>query len=490
MRANDERTPDETRTAGTAPTGPEAVATYTLLDAMTRRRSRRFALGDHLQGGSFSYRSEAAPVPLSTDEEAVLVFAGTGVTGRVFGELPYQPSAGPETGGGQVMMSMVGRTQSSADAVATQTLFITRDDGTFLMPRPQDFTAAEFDALAALGRQRRFTEMYERSRVRLSDRRVEIPRELPFTPPFNKWSANVPGATYFVPVTDVTGLYLTILFAALGEEFAYFFHDDKDPLMRAAGIARFAKSKGGYLHDDVDDGRVGTIDELETYVLELCGFEQGLMIQNIALATEALGLGGFPHYGAHRFGWTRAFGFEMRERTFAEILHKGFLGTFLMRLLGKNVAIPQAVALARDGRPLFKPYAPPFYPTMEEAVRAFVAHKFAPGTGIFRDAPAPSAWRDPAAIQAAIPEYSEANVQAVIGYCEYVMKHYGQFPANFAPFRTLMAFQAHHIDTAFYDRFYVDGAYTAAHSGHFAAWHPDLADPVSGAPATPGPASA
>ena len=53
-------------------------------------------------------------------------------------------------------------------------------------------------------------------RITLRDGRSEIPRELPFTPPFNKWSANIPGATYFVPVTEVTALYLTILFAALG----------------------------------------------------------------------------------------------------------------------------------------------------------------------------------------------------------------------------------------------------------------------------------
>ena len=51
------------------------------------------------------------------------------------------------------------------------------------------------------------------------------------------------------------------------------------------------------------------------------------------------------------------------------------------------------------------------------------------------------------------------------------MKHYGQFPANFGPTRTLMAFQAHHIDTAFYDRFYRPGAYTEAHAEHFARWH-------------------
>jgi hypothetical protein len=456
---------------GAPPAGTTELDRHSLIDLLLTRRSRRFAMGSRLHGSALAYDSEAEVVPLTTEEEAILVFAASGVTGPVNGELPYSPDAGPETGGGQIMMSTVGRTQSSADAVATVTLMVIRDDATYLIPRPQDLATDEFEALVALGREKRFTEAYERMRVRLSDRRTEIPRELPFTPPFNKWSANIPGATYFVPVTEVTGLYLTILFAALGEEFAYFFHDDRDWLTSAAGIARFARSKGGHLYDDVHDGRVGTIDEIETYLLEICGFEQGLMIQNIALAAEALGLGGFPHYGAHRFGWSRALGFTMRERSFAQILHKGFLGTLLMRLLNKNVTIPQAIGLDHDGRTIIKPFAPPYYPTMEAAVRAFVDYKFAPGAGFFRDPSKPSAWRHPSAIQATIPPYSEANIEAVIGYCEYVMKHYGQFPANLAPIRTLMTFQAHHIDTAFYDRFYRPGAYTRAHAEHFERWH-------------------
>ena len=443
----------------------------TLIDTLLTRRSRRVSLGSRLHGSALAFESQSHPVPLSLDEEAVLAFAASGVTGQVNGELPYSPDAGPETGGGQIMMSTVGRTQSSADAVATVTLVIINDEGTYLLPRPQDLDPAQFEALVGLNRDHRFGEAYRQMRVTLREGRSEIPREVPFTPPFNKWSANIPGATYFVPVTEVTALYLTILFAALGEEFAYFFHDDKDRLTSAAGIGRFGRSKGGHLLDDVHDGRVGTIDEIETYLLEICGFEQGLMIQNIALATEALGLGGFPHYAAHRFAWTKSLGFRMRDRTFAQVLHKGFLGTLLMRLLGKNVTIPQAIGLEHDGRTLIKPFAPPYYPTMADAVRAFVDYKFAPGTGFFRDSVRPSPWRDPAAVQATIPPYTQANIDAVIAYCEYVFGHYGQFPANVGPIRTLMAFQAHHIDTAFYDRFYRPGAYTAAHAAHFERWH-------------------
>jgi hypothetical protein len=468
--------PPETGSAGGPSTAGQAeLARQSLIDTFLTRRSRRFAMGNSLHGSALAFQSQAKAVPLSLDEEAILAFAATGVTGHVNGELPYEPTAGPETGGGQIMMSTVGRTQSSADAVATVTLAMMTDDGTYVLPRPQDLASEEFETLVELGRQRRFTDAYQRMRIRLADHRSEIPRQLPFTPPFNKWSANLPGAVYFVPLTEVTALYLTILFAALGEQFAFFFHDDRDWLTSPAGIGRFGRSKGGHLYDDVHAGRVGTIDEIETYLLEICGFEQGLMIQNVALASEALGLGGFPHYAAHRFAWTRSLGFTMRDRTFAQVLHKGFFGTLLMRLLNKNVTIPQAVGLDHDGRTIIKPFAPPYYPTMEAAVRAFVDYKFAPGTGFFRDAPKPSAWRDPATIQATIPPYTEANIEAVIGYCNYVMKHYGQFPANFGPIRTLMAFQAHHIDTAFYDRFYRPGAYTDAHAEHFARWHPDTA---------------
>ena len=160
------------------------------------------------------------------------------------------------------------------------------------------------------------------------------------------------------------------------------------------------------------------------------------MIQNIALATEALGLGGFPHYARAPVRLDPVIRVpDARPDVRARCSTRGSLGTLLMRLLGKNIAIPQAIGLDHDGRTIIKPFAPPYYPTMEAAVRAFVDYKFAPGTGIFRDPTKPSAWRDPAAIQATIPPYSEANIEAVIAYCEYVMKHYGQFPANFGPIR-------------------------------------------------------
>jgi hypothetical protein len=57
-------------------------------------------------------------------------------------------------------------------------------------------------------------------------------------------------------------------------------------------------------------------------------------------------------------------------------------------------------------------------------------------------------------VQAGIPGYSGAAVQATIDYCEYVYTRYGRFPAACGPFRTVLAYQAHRLDSAFYTRFY------------------------------------
>ena len=53
------------------------AAAFPALDAIFTRRARRFALGAELTG-PLAYRSEADPVPLGYEEEAILVAAGDG----------------------------------------------------------------------------------------------------------------------------------------------------------------------------------------------------------------------------------------------------------------------------------------------------------------------------------------------------------------------------------------------------------------------------
>ena len=103
---------------------------------------------------------------------------------------------------------------------------------------------------------------------------------------------------------------------------------------------------------------------------------------------------------------------------------------------------------------LLKPYCPPYYSDMKKAVRALIDAKFASGSGCFRNGRLNTAWRDPQTIQAGIPEHSATAIEETIAYCDYVYGRYGRFPSTYGPFRTIVAYQAHHIDPAFYRRFY------------------------------------
>jgi len=67
---------------------------YPLLQALRNRRSRRFGLGMEIPAGPLAYKSEAEPLRLTEDEEALLAFAACGVTGPALGDLDYSSGGG------------------------------------------------------------------------------------------------------------------------------------------------------------------------------------------------------------------------------------------------------------------------------------------------------------------------------------------------------------------------------------------------------------
>lgn len=441
------------------------LAHYPLLEALIERRSRRFGRGMRLNGGPLAYTSTHPPRPLSLDEEAALAFAGCGLTGYALAELPYDTGDEPEAGAGNIMTHFVGRTVASGDAMHAVALFVLNDEGAWWLKRPQDFPRTDLPALIEDARAHRLTELYQHSRVHLADHRPDPPREMPFMLAFNKWSANLPGTSYFLPVAELTGYCINILLTAFGEDFGYFFVDDRNRF-QPAGIAQFARSRGGHLHDDPTAGRFGTIGTLENWLYEFAAIEQGAILQNLALMTQALGLGGFPHFAAHPFIWFQTLGFRMEEPPLSRLVGAGPVMRRLMKALGKDIPVPTAVGLEHDGAVLIKPYCPPYYRTMEEAVLAFVDYKYAQGRGTFRDGGTVTGWKDGAAVQAGIPRYSDHAIAATIACCEYLYQRYGRFPTGSGPFRTVLAHQAHHLDLNFYDTYYRTEALSSTQRRH------------------------
>ncbi len=423
----------------------------TLFEVLLSRRSRRVGLGMSIPAGPFRFTSQHAPVPLTEDEEAALAFAACGVTGYALADLSY--GAGE---GGSMLAGRLGRTVASPDAVNAVSVLITNDRGTWLLKRPQDFAATEFLELVRLAQNGSLTDLYRRVRIQLSDKRTAPPLDPGHNFSINRWSLYAPGTTYFLPIIETTALTINALLELFGEEMGVFLRDER-AWFRPAGVGRFARRNGGHLHDEPRDLRSATIQMTETALLESMATEHGMVLQNLALMTEALGLGGFPNFAHHENIWFQAAGFHMHSMPASRYTGApGFLST-LARWFGRDPVLEYPVGLEKDNRVLLKPFCPPYYTSMEDAVRSFVQTKFG-ADGIYRGGVQQSAWLDAPSLTGKIQAPSTAAQQATIAYCEYVHRRYGRFPVYTAPFRTIIGFQVSHVDLDFYDRFYEPAA--------------------------------
>ena len=419
----------------------------TLLDALLNRRSRRMGLGMSIPAGPFRYKSPHQPVPLTEEQEAALAFAACGVTGYALADLSYGSGEG-----GSMLAGRLGRTIASADAVNTVAVVVTNDRATYLLKRPQDFEPAEIPQLVKLARQGEVVELYRRSRIELSVNRTAPPLDAKHNFSINRWSLYAPGTTYFLPIIETTALMINALLELFDPAMGVFVRDER-AWFRPAGLARFARSRGGHLHDDSRDLRSATMNAVETALMESMAAEHGMVLQNLALTAEALALGGFPNFARHENSWFQALGFRMGAMPASRYLGAPRLLSTFAGWLKRDPPVAFPLSLERNGSVLLKPFCPPSFPSMEAAVRAFVETKFGP-SGIYRGGVAQGSWKEPQNCAANIPAPTAEAVDATIAYCDYVHRRYGRFPAYTAPFRTVIGFQVCRPDLEFYERYY------------------------------------
>jgi hypothetical protein len=423
------------------------IANYPLLTALRERRSRRFGLGMKIPAGPLAYESKHKPRPLTEDEEAAMVFAACGITGHALADLCYAKG-----GGGGIMNGLVARTMASGDGLQTVALIVINDEGAWLVRRPREMPAGEISKLIELGKLGDFTEFYRRSRVKICDMRPKTPTEPLFNINANRWSAHAPGTTCFLPVNDLTLMYVNGLLEILNEHTGAFLLDERNNFL-PAGLGKFARSKGGHLEDDPNKGRVATVRQVEQFVTEFVTVEQGMVHQNLGLMAQALGLGGFPNFANHEFAWFQALGFRVEQMPVNRYVGAGWLPSLAMIFLKRNPLIPYPVGLERNDEVLLKPFCPPYYKSMVDAVRAVVELKFG-ANGIFRSQGHGSAWTKHNDVVQQVPRVSEATIAATTACCEYLWNRYGRFPVYMPPYRTVLGFQACHLDAEFYDKFY------------------------------------
>src|SRR6185503_14846854 len=242
----------------------------------------RFGLGMRIPSGPLAYQSRHQPVPLSEEEEAALVFAACGVAGNALADLCYARGEG-----GNIMAGLVARTVASGDGLQTVALIVTNDQATYLIRPPRGLPAGDIQDLIEMGRRGAFTELYRRCRVKIRDGRAKTPSEPIFNINANRWSVHARGTSYFLPINDLTFMYVNGLLEILNEHTGTFILDERNNF-QPAGLAKFARDHGGHLECDTHKGRVVTVRQVEQFVTEFVTVEQGMMLQNLGLMTEAL----------------------------------------------------------------------------------------------------------------------------------------------------------------------------------------------------------
>ena len=106
----------------------------------------------------------------------------------------------------------------------------------------------------------------------------------------------------------------------------------------------------------------------------------------------------------------------------------------------------------------------------EDAVLGLVESKFG-AEGLYTNL-SHRPWQSPQeATLPAIAPHEQRTIEAVIHFCKYVHQTYGRFPAHVDAFKTVIAFQAHHLDMEFYDKFYPAESVPHTHRDHFTTWH-------------------
>jgi len=210
---------------------------------------------------------------------------------------------------------------------------------------------------------------------------------------------------------------------------------------RSAGCEGWVKA--GFLSGD----NILTLSQLERQACYFMFSEPAAICQNMFLATEAMGLGGWKHCG--------------------------FLSREIFAALGFTIMVPDGTPLLGNpvGIPgVFEAYCPPFFPSMDAAVEA-VLRPYA-RNAVGADASTPSAYlMSDAEHRRSTVSVSEEGIACTKAVCNYIYETYGRFPGNLDAMHLIWFFQAHHLDTDFYDRFFRRGAYGPTHAAHLAAWH-------------------
>jgi hypothetical protein len=435
-----------------------------LMEVLFRRRTHRVSRGVKLlKAGSMTYTSTQEPYPLSKLEEAMLI-AATGHTGLTMPDRPFQDPRTCDFIMAKPNLTMDGRTAGSPDNAQGTSFFMMNDEGTFFIKKLQ-YRPEPFHPGMLLQRA-------EQAKIKILDKRIDTDdRNFPAYLDSNRFLSNLPSTTVFFPVVDLSHQYINGLMYLLTQPKGHrpTIVDDRN-FYRMAGVKKWVKN--GFLNKDLKVP-LGSIGTLRTQI------EADLLLQNIMLVAETMGLGAYIHgcisppvllgdpKFRQQFGPMLDFKFVTPRFRLLDIIRWHVLLPWLSNLRANPVGF------RFENQDLIKGMCPPYYPSMKEAVAEVMAGKFGP-QGIYKnEALFAEVYKGGfgATYLKEASDYGADVIACVTDICQYILDTHGRFPAHVdAIYVPGVWIQVHHPDIEYYDRYFQNGL-TDAHRRHDSLWH-------------------
>jgi hypothetical protein len=273
-----------------------------------------------------------------------------------------------------------------------------------------------------------------------------------------QYNLNRPGTTWFIPITDVGWLYFSVMLN-LFDAWHLYFTDDRTG--EPAGTAQW-----------VGEGKLEfpiTISQVEQFMFQVETYPTGSMVQNMRLAAEAMGLGNWIFCGYFDDVLMGAFpdvaqGLRFRNEPLNERapLASGALKTFGVEGVKEATYVPSPKYA--DGRAIMDAMMAEKYGLGRTLSKGednwMLSHQGPYSADVVRNI-----------VNSPIVQVSEWAVDACAAYVDYCVENYGQCPVYFNPMQCNFGAVIHHVDPAFYERYYDGSSVTATIREHTSTWH-------------------
>jgi len=446
--------------------------TRSLPQLLATLRSRRVAMGYSIESGReetsangrrlhqpegpLAFVSEQPTVPLSEVEEAIVTWSACGPNGMAHWDIAT-------AGGFHELVTIAGRTAAGPGNSFATDLLVVKDEGAFVY-KPGD----ERERMVEIQSEQDYDKVlrwYRNGMHKVLDGRPDIDWALraPGAPnaslfgPY-QYNLNRPGTTWFIPITDIGWLYFSVMLN-LFDAWHLYFTDDRTG--EPAGTAQW-----------VGEGKLEfpiTISQIEQFIFQVETYPTGSMVQNMRLAAEAMGLGNWIFCGYFDDVLMGAFpdvaqGLRFRNEPLNERapLVSGALKTFGVEGVKEATYVPSPKYA--DGRAIMDAMMEEKYGLGRTLSKGednwMLTHQGPYSADVVRNI-----------VNSPIVQVSEWAVEACAAYVDYCVENYGQCPVYFNPMQCNFGAVIHHVDPAFYERYYDGSSVTATIREHTSTWH-------------------